>query len=474
MSIVNLFYTYIPELILMLGLVYMGFAYKFRKDKTPKTFYTISKYSIIFSVLVMMFFSPHIELKGASLFINSLKLSMMSLSMLWFFLSCKYFLNKDINSYRFYSIGLGLVCSYLFMIDTQSLLVLYIAIFASFILNYLLIRSYGEKGSLLKKSNYYLGFGLFFNLLFAASIYCFYKKVGDFNYSSVYDYLYNISVLSLDIKLAIGSMVAVFMFYLSLAPFHFLYPQLIENSRLPTGGFFAMIPSLAYYGVFCIVVLDVLFPAFELLKPIIRFFALFSILLGAISANNQKNIRTIFAYSSIFHLGVLVMGLLEFNHNNIFSSFIYLIIYLTSQLGIYTIFYSMKSKGDYINDLDDLKGFAIQRPYMGAGILVFMISLIGSPPMLGFVGKLFIINDLILNKQYLSLGLIMFSLVLIVDAYLKVIKVLFFEQGVRKYDRTESGIYVCLFIILVFILASIFNPGAMVGFLENVVLEVFR
>ena len=135
-----------------------------------------------------------------------------------------------------------------------------------------------------------------------------------------------------------------------------------------------------------------------------------------------------------------------------------MLVYLLAQFGIYTTFYAFKSKGEYLSELSELSGVSEVRPYISAALLVFMVSMLGTPPMLGFLGKLSVINYLIIQGSYVFIGLILTALLLLAYAFLNVIKAVYFDSLTNVFDRADKGVYICLMINLILVLISILNP----------------
>ena len=88
----------------------------------------------------------------------------------------------------------------------------------------------------------------------------------------------------------------------------------------------------------------------------------------------------------------------------------------------------------------------------------FMVSMLGTPPMLGFLGKLSVINYLIIQGSYVFIGLILTALLLLAYAFLNVIKAVYFDSLTNVFDRADKGVYICLMINLILVLISILNP----------------
>ena len=142
--------------------------------------------------------------------------------------------------------------------------------------------------------------------------------------------------------------------------------------------------------------------------------------------------------------------------------------------GIYTVFLGLKSKGDYLELLEDISGLSEVRPYISAAFLIFMVSLIGVPPLLGFWGRLSLINTLAWEERWGHILMLMIALVLMANAYLQVIRTVYFQPLRHNFDRTDKAIYICLFINLILVLISILNPAYLLHDAEIVLNGVSR
>ena len=127
--------------------------------------------------------------------------------------------------------------------------------------------------------------------------------------------------------------------------------------------------------------------------------------------------------------------------------------------GIYTVFLGIKSKGDYLSETDAISGFYTMRPFMSAALLIFMFSLVGLAPTLGFFGYLSIINNLVDGGYWLKLSIILFGVLFVATACLQIVRVIYFETPINKFDRTDKAIYICLFFNTLLVFISLINPA---------------
>lgn len=464
-----------PEIMLIMSLVTMLLVNHYRQMKTPKTFYTISKVFLVLSTLSAIIFFNQSGFNGYwqnNSYTTLFKVCIFLLALTWFFLSCKWFLNKNHSSLSYYLLGMSSILMLMLIISATDLLILFTGLLGYFVLTYLMMYLSDNEFEVEQTAKLYLKFAMFFSVLFVAGLIMIYIKVGSFNYTAIYEYFVSQDKITLFDIITYAFLLSPILFMIGLAPFHFWFAEVISVSILPVSGFYTLIPVFAGFSCLVNLCLNIFFPLISYIKPILILFAAISLLLGAISANKEQNIRRLFAYSSLYNLGFIFITLSTFNYNSIAASFVYLVVYILSICGIYTVFYGFKSNGEYLYKLEDISGIFTQKSYISVAFLVFTVSLAGSPPMLGFLGKLAVVNNLVIEGRYWSLGVAIFAMLLMITAYLDVIKTIFFDERKRNFDRADKGIYICLFINIIIILISILQPSYLMGNLEKLLIPV--
>tara|TARA_B100001964_G_C13988791_1_gene489683 strand:- start:165 stop:773 length:609 start_codon:yes stop_codon:yes gene_type:complete len=196
---------------------------------------------------------------------------------------------------------------------------------------------------------------------------------------------------------------------------------------------------------------------------------------GSIAAIIQKNLKRLLAYSSIGHIGYLLIGLASANFQGIKGLIIYITIYLLMSVGIFTIILSLKIKDRYVESLNDLSGMSKKNPIFSLCIAIIMISLAGIPPFAGFFGKFYIfIAALKSGLIYLAiLGVI--ASVISAYYYLRIIKIMYFEEPQFSYQTNLSRIAtIILFLSVIAISLFIVYPSFLIDISSEVSLSFFN
>ena len=184
-------------------------------------------------------------------------------------------------------------------------------------------------------------------------------------------------------------MVAGVAFKVSAAPFHMWTPDVYEGSPTIVTAFFAIVPKVAAMALF-LRMAYVLFGAVpESWQQVTVALAVLSMVVGALGAIMQTELKRLMAYSSIAHMGYALVGLSAAVPAGIAAVMLYMAIYDVSAAGIFCVILGLSREGVAVHRISDLKGYSRSHPWQAACMLVFMFSMAGIPPLGGFFGKWF-------------------------------------------------------------------------------------
>ncbi|HEV7233109.1 MAG TPA: NADH-quinone oxidoreductase subunit NuoN, partial [Sphingorhabdus sp.] len=182
-------------------------------------------------------------------------------------------------------------------------------------------------------------------------------------------------------------------FKMSAAPFHMWTPDVYEGAPTPVAAFFASAPKVAASVLTIRVVIEAFGNQAMVWQQIVIVVALMSIIIGAVGAIGQQNLKRLLAYSSINNIGFLLIGLAAGTQQGVAAMLVYLAIYVAMTLGGFICLMQLKDKdGNYRETFADVAGLSKTRPALAASFAIFMFSLAGIPPLFGFWGKLVVFN----------------------------------------------------------------------------------
>jgi NADH-quinone oxidoreductase subunit N len=227
-------------------------------------------------------------------------------------------------------------------------------------------------------------------------------------------------------------------FKISAVPFHMWAPDVYEGSPTSVTLFFAIVPKVAAITVFIKFLYVPFFNMIDQWQPIIIFLSIASMIFGAIAAIGQSNLKRLVAYSSISHIGYALAGLSVGTSDGIQSSIVYMCIYLVMNLGLFSCLLMMKRNDQYFETIDDLSGLSKNHPVVSLCLLLILFSLAGIPPLAGFFAKFYVFKSVIEQSMYFLAIVGLLSTVIAAFYYLRIIKVIYFDDEKEKYDTDHS------------------------------------
>jgi len=228
-------------------------------------------------------------------------------------------------------------------------------------------------------------------------------------------------------------------FKISAVPFHMWAPDVYEGSPTPVTLFFSVVPKIAALTVFIRFLYVPFINMMDQWQPIIIFLSIASMIFGAIAAIGQKNLKRLIAYSSIGHIGYALAGLSVGTNEGLQSSIVYISIYIVMNLGFFSCLLMMKKNDLYFETIEDLSGLSKNHPILSLCFLIVLFSLAGIPPLAGFFAKFYIFKSVIEQSMYFLAIVGLLSTVIAAFYYLRIIKVIYFDEQREKYDTDHSN-----------------------------------
>jgi NADH-quinone oxidoreductase subunit N len=229
-------------------------------------------------------------------------------------------------------------------------------------------------------------------------------------------------------------------FKVSAVPFHMWTPDVYEGAPTPVTTMFAIAPKIAAIALFTRVMTGPFGPLLMEWRQIVVAIAIASMILGALAAINQTNIKRLMAYSSIGHVGYALVGLAAGTASGVQGVMIYMATYLPMTVCAFACVLAMKRQGRMVETIADLAGLARSQPKVAYAFGIAMMSLIGVPPFAGFFGKIFVFVPAIEAGLYALAVIGMLASVVGAYYYLRVVKVMFMDEPAQPFDRPEAPV----------------------------------
>ena len=226
-------------------------------------------------------------------------------------------------------------------------------------------------------------------------------------------------------------------FKISAAPFHMWTPDVYEGAPTPVTAFFATAPKVAALCLTMRVALDAFGAQVAAWQQIVIFAALLSIVIGALGAIGQTNIKRLMAYSSINNVGFILIGLATATQSGTSAMLVYLAIYVvTTVAGFVVVLLLRDADGAPVEAIADLSGLSKTRPWLALAMASVMFSLAGIPPLFGFWAK-FVVFRAAVQADLIALAAIGIAASVIgAFYYIKIVKIMYFDDPV---DRVKGA-----------------------------------
>ncbi len=217
-------------------------------------------------------------------------------------------------------------------------------------------------------------------------------------------------------------------FKLSAAPFHMWAPDVYQGAPTAITLFIGSAPKLAAFGFVMRLLVEGMGEMVSDWQGMLVILAVLSMAVGNIAAIVQSNIKRMLAYSTISHMGFLLLGFISADSNGYSSALFYVIAYVLMTLGTFAMIMVLCRFGFEAENIDDFKGLSKRNSWYALITLILMLSLAGIPPMIGFYAK-FAVLQAVVNAGFLWLAVVavLFSLIG-AFYYLRIIKLMYFDE----------------------------------------------
>ncbi len=430
----------LPEIFISLSIMMLLILGVFKKNSSRLIFNLSIIFLIILIILVLNNqFNESVTLFNQSYIIDNLSLFMKVITLLSgvfvLIISSRYLKILKIFQIEYPVLILSSILGMMVMISSNDLIVFYIGlelqslalyVLATFNKNKLNSSEAGLKYFVLSA----LSSGL---LLYGCSLIYGFSGSTNFNIisSSINNNQYGLSFGIVFILVGLA-------FKISAVPFHMWAPDVYEGSPTSVTLFFAIVPKIAALTVFIRFLYVPFINMIDQWQIILIFLSIASMILGAVAAITQKNLKRLIAYSSIGHIGYTLAGLATGTNEGIQSSIIYISIYLVMNIGLFSCLFMMKRNNHYYENIDDLSGLSKNHPLISLCLLVILFSLAGIPPLAGFFAKFYIFKSVIQQSMYFLAIIGLLTTVVAAFYYLRIIKLIYFDTEKDKYDYDHS------------------------------------
>ncbi len=444
----------IPELILFFGALSILMLDVFFNKKNQNFIYFAHFFSLAICGLALSFavknfgmqetsFSDMLNSKAIVSFVKCITILLLTIIIL---ISVRFVFSLEKYNSEFLALLMIATVGGLIMVSSNDLLLFYLGLELQALSLYLL-ASFNIKSAKSSEAGikyFILGSLASGILLFGISL--IYGYSATTNFTALQEFIGKLKPEEMPIGIVFGMvMVATAMFFkISAAPFHMWAPDVYQGAPTIVLAFFGTVVKFSVVMALIFLSLNI---SWVILGKVILIVAITSIIVGSFGAIYQKNLKRLFAFSSISHVGFVLLALAPLDKANFNSCIFYMIIYSFISIGTFSFLTIMRSPQEHENeetdaktfDISALSGLAKTNPMMAFSLAILMFSTAGIPPLAGFFSKFYILKSTILS------GLLPFAIIAVIFSaisafyYLRIVKIMYFDEPNGNLEIEDFG-----------------------------------
>jgi NADH-quinone oxidoreductase subunit N len=349
-----------------------------------------------------------------------------------FIYSRPYLMQRELAKAEFYILGLFATLGMFVMASAHNFLLVYLGLELLSLCLYTLVAYARDSKDASEAAIKYFVLGAIASGMLLYGISILYGISGTLDLAELNLYLQNLDGIEIPLIFALIFVVVGVAFKLGAVPFHMWVPDVYHGAPTAITLFIATAPKLAAFVMAMRVLSDGLQELLMDWQDMLIVLAVLSLIFGNIIAIAQSNIKRMLAYSTISHIGFVLLGLLSGLDFGYAAALFYMVIYVLMAAGSFGVLLIVSSKNKEVDTLADLKGLSKSNPWFALLLLLLMFSMAGVPLTVGFHAKLYILQSLIYN------GMLWLAILAIVMAiigafyYLRVVKYMYFDEVEEK------------------------------------------
>jgi NADH-quinone oxidoreductase subunit N len=325
------------------------------------------------------------------------------------------------------------------MVSGYSLLTLYLGLEILSLSLYTLIAIARERAGAIEAALKYFVLGAIASGLLLYGMSMIYGISGSINITDIATFAANSTLASremLILNFGLVFLVIGIAFKLGAVPFHMWVPDVYQGAPTSVTMFLSTVPKIAAVAMLVRILVDGMGAMHDYWSDLFMVMALLSIALGSVVALMQTNIKRMLAYSTISHIGFILLGFVTGVVEGYGAAVFYVLVYILMSMAAFGMIILLNKQGFEADKISDFKGLSKHSPWFALMMLAIMLSMAGVPPFIGFYAKLFIL------QQVISAGFITIAVIAVVFAvissyyYLQVVKSMYFEDSDNEITIT--------------------------------------
>ena len=350
-----------------------------------------------------------------------------------------YLRRENLDGPEFYVLAMLSGAGAMFLSVANDLIVVFLGLETLSIALYVLAGYHARRRESSEAAIKYFVLGAFSSAVFLYGVALTYGATGSTNLVRIGSFLASNQLVHNGVLLAGLAMLIVGLgFKVAAVPFHTWSPDVYQGSPTPVTGYMAAVAKAAGFAG----LLRVLYSAFSLMRtdwqPVITVLAALTLVVGAVAALVQTDIKRLMAYSSINHAGFVLVGLAAATSQGISGALYYLFAYTFMVIGTFAVITLVGRRGDDRHRLEDYRGLARERPVLAGVMALMLFAQSGVPFTTGFLAKFSVISAAVQARSYPLAILAMLAAVVAAFYYLRVVYLMYAEAPVTSPEAATA------------------------------------
>jgi len=433
-EVVNMSFA-IPELFLLAMACTILLVVAFFKQTGASLAYVLSQLTmVVAAVLVYRAMAGNEGLAFSEMYIkdalsNVLKIAIYLINIAVLMYSTSYLKARDLFKGEYYVLAVFATLGMSVMVSAHHFLTLYLGLELMSLCLYAMVAMHRDSKVATEAAMKYFILGALASgmLLYGMSI--IYGVTGNLAISAIATAIQTGDLNNTVLSFGLVFLVIGVAFKLGAVPFHMWLPDVYEGAPTAMTLFIATTPKLAAFAMMIRILVEGLGDLQPYWQDMLIMLAVLSVVLGNIVAIAQTNLKRMLAYSTISHVGFILLGIISGTDGGYAGSLFYALTYALMTLAAFGMIMLMSRRGFEAEEIDDYKGLSKRHPWFALMMLIVMFSMAGIPPLVGFYAKLAVI------KSIVDVGLVSVAVLVVVMSvigafyYLRVIKVMYFDTS---------------------------------------------
>ena len=431
-----------PEIFLLAMTCVILVADLFISDENRGTTYFLTQLALAGSAFLTWFISHHLNAGDpirtfGGMFVSDMMSNVLKMTtylgvMAVLVYSRSYLMARHMFRGEFFALALFATLGMLIMISANHLLILYLGLELLSLSLYAMVALQRDSAKATEAAMKYFILGALASGMLLYGMSMIYGATGSLELTRMASLIDDNAAKNVGLILGLVFVVAGIGFKLGAVPFHMWIPDVYEGSPTAVTLFLGSIPKLAAFAFMIRVLVQGLGNTDIQMhwQQMLVVMSVLSLAIGNIAAIAQTNLKRMLAYSTISHMGFLLLGIISGGVNGYVSSMFYAIVYVLMNLGAFGMMLLLSRDGFEAEHIDDYKGLNQRSPWYAFLMLIIMLSMAGVPPLVGFYSKFSVLQSIVENGNIgLAVIAVIFSLIG-AFYYLRIVKVMYFDEPV--------------------------------------------